>query len=187
MTKYAICKETATLKEYQRIRAEKVLHKRVAQWDGGDILNVVFDGEIQSRIDWDPETIGVYDTLEEAREAAHAQGLKSSASAYGSNLDLTAYYISEHEVFDDETWEECGMYDIPREIEEEEAPVKEQDIDVFAEYLYRHGYDADDIYKLREIYKLTEEEEEKIYNSLQSLHNADQWILDKYYGKFRSF
>lgn len=51
MEKYYICKETAVLREHQRIRAERVLHKRVDQWDGGDILNVVFDGDIQNRID----------------------------------------------------------------------------------------------------------------------------------------
>ena len=183
MTKYYLCNEIATLKEHQRIRAEKALHKRVAQWDGGDILNVVFDGEIQNRIDWLPETFGEYGTLEEAQEAASAQALKCSARAYCFGLVLEAYYISEREVFDDGTWEEFGQYDLPREIEKEEAPVKEQDIDVFAEYLYRHGYDADDIYKLREIYKLTEDEEEKIYNSLQSLYNSDEWILKKYYGR----
>ena len=182
MTKYVICNEVATLKEHQRIRAEKALHKRVAQWDGGDILNIVFDGEIQNRIDWNPEIIGVYDTLEKAREVASAQNIKCSVTAYDPGLELVAYYIDEREVLDDETWEKRGMYDIPREIEEEEAPVKEQDIDVFAEYLYRHGYDADDIYKLREIYKLTEDEEEKIYSTLQSMHNIDEWILKKYYG-----
>lgn len=187
MTKYYLCNEIATLKDYQRIRAERELHKRVAQWDGGDILNVVFDGEIQGRIDLEPEIIGVYDTLEKAQKAAHAQNLKCSVSAYDAGLVLEAYYISEREVFDDGTWEEFGQYDLPREIEKEEAPVKEQDIDVFAEYLYRHGYDADDIYKLREIYSLTEEEENEIYRSLQSLYNIDEWILDKYYGKFRSF
>ena len=187
MTKYYLCNETATLKEHQRIRAEKVLHKRVAQWDGGDILNVVFDGEIRGRIDWMPEMFGEYGTLEEAQEAASAQNLKCSVSAYDAGLVLEAYYISEREVFDDGTWEEFGQYDLPREVVEEEAPDREKDIDAFAEYLYRHGYDADDIYKLREIYKLTEDEEEKIYNSLQSLYNIDEWFLDKYYGKFRSF
>lgn len=187
MIKYVICVEVATLKDYQRIRAEKTLHKRVAQWDGGDILNVVFDGEIQGRIDLAPEEMGVYDTLEEAQEAASAQTLKCSARAYCFGLVLEAYYIDEREVFDDGTWEELGQYDLPREVVEEEVPDREKDIDAFAEYLYRHGYDADDIYKLREIYKLTEDEEEKIYNSLQSLYNIDEWFLDKYYGKFRSF
>ena len=85
MEKYYICKETAVLREHQRIRAERVLHKRVDQWDGGDILNVVFDGDIQSRIDWDPETIGVYDTLEEAQDAAAMQRLKSTVITYGTN------------------------------------------------------------------------------------------------------
>lgn len=187
MTKYYLCNEIATLKDYQRIRAEKALHKRVAQWDGGDILNVVFDGEIQGRIDLAPEEMGEYDTLEEAQEAASAQNLKCSVSVYDPGLVLEAYYISEREVFDDGTWEEFGQYDLPREVVEEEVPDRENDINAFTEYLYRHGYDADDIYKLREIYKLTEDEEEKIYNSLQSLYNIDEWILDKYYGKFRSF
>ena len=187
MIKYVICMETATLKEHQRIRAEKALHKRVAQWDGGDILSIVFDGEIQGRIDWMPEMFGEYGTLEEAQEAASAQTLKCSARAYCFGLELVAYYIAEREVFDDGTWEECGMYDLPREAVEEEVPDKGEDIEAFAEYLYRHGYDADDIYKLREIYKLAEDEEEKIYKSLQSLYNIDEWILDKYYGKFRSF
>ena len=182
MTKYYLCNEVATLKEHQRIRAEKVRHKRVAQWDGGDILNVVFDGEIQGRIDWMPEMFGEYGTLEEAQKAAHAQNLKCSVSAYDAGLVLEAYYISEREVFDDGTWEEFGQYDLPREVVEEEAPDREKDIDAFAEYLYRHGYDADDIYKLREIYKLTEGEEEKIYKSLQSLYNIDEWFLKKYYG-----
>ena len=187
MTKYYLCNEIATLKEHQRIRAEKTLHKRVAQWDGRDILNVVFDGEIQNRIDLNPEIMGVYDTLEEAQEAASAQNLKCSVRAYDAGLVLEAYYIAEREVFDDETWEECGMYDLPREVVEEEVPDKGEDIEAFAEYLYRHGYDACDICKLREIYKLTEGEEEKIYKSLQSLYNIDEWFLDKYYGKFRSF
>lgn len=188
MTKYYLCNEIATLKDHQRIRAEKTLHKRVAQWDGGDILNIVFDGEIHGRIDLAPEEMGVYDTLEKAQEAASAQNLKCSVSAYDAGLVLEAYYIDEREVFDDGTWEESfGTYALPREAVEEEAPDREKDIDAFAEYLYRHGYDADDIYKLREIYKLTEDEEEKIYNSLQSLYNIDEWILDKYYGKFRSF
>lgn len=183
MTKYVICNEIATLKEHQRIRAEKTLHKRVAQWDGGDILNIVFDGEIHGRIDLAPEEMGVYDTLEEAQEAASAQTLKCSARAYCFGLVLEAYYIDEREVFDDGTWEELGQYDLPREVVEEEVPDREKDIDAFAEYLYRHGYDADDIYKLREIYKLTEDEEEKIYNSLQSLHNIDEWFLKNYYGR----
>lgn len=187
MIKYTIYRETATLKEHQRIRAEKGLHKRVAQWDGGDILNVVFDGEIQNRIDWLPEIFGEYGTLEEAQEAASAQNLKCSVIAYDPGVVLEAYYISEREVFDDGTWEEFGQYDLPREAVEEEAPDKNEDIEAFAEYLYRHGYDACDICKLREIYKLTEGEEEKIYKSLQSLYNIDEWILDKYYGKFRSF
>lgn len=182
MTKYYLCNETATLKEHQRIRAEKTLHKRVAQWDGRDILNVVFDGEIQGRVDWMPEMFGEYGTLEEAQEAASAQNLKCSARAYCFGLVLEAYYIDEREVFDDGTWEEFGQYDLPREVVEEEAPDREKDIDAFAEYLYRHGYDADDIYKLREIYKLTEDEEEKIYKSLQSLYNIDEWFLKKYYG-----
>ena len=183
MTKYVICNEVATLKEHQRIRAEKDLHKRVAQWDGGDILNVVFDGEIQGRIDWYPEEMGVYDTLEEAQEAASAQSLKCSVSAYGPGLVLEAYYIDEREVFDDGTWEKFGMYDIPREPVEEEAPDKNEDIEAFAEYLYRHGYDACDICKLRETYNLTEAEEDEIYRSLQSLYNIDEWILKKYYGR----
>lgn len=187
MTKYYICNEVATLKEHQRIRAEKTLHKRVAQWDGGDILNIVFDGEIQGRIDWNPEIIGVYDTLEKAREAASAQNLKCSASAYDPGLVLIAYYIDEREVFDDETWEECGMYDLPREVVEEEVPDRENDINAFTEYLYRHGYDACDICKLRETYNLTEAEGNEIYRRLQTLYNIDEWILDKYYGKFRSF
>lgn len=187
MIKYVICMETATLKEHQRIRAERVLHKKVAQWDGGDILNVVFDGEIQGRVDWMPEMFGEYGTLEEAQEAASAQSLKCSIIVYDPGLVLEAYYISEREVFDDGTWEEFGQYDLPREVVEEEAPDKGEDIEAFAEYLYRHGYDACDICKLREIYKLAEGEEEKIYKSLQSLYNIDEWILDKYYGKFRSF
>lgn len=156
MIKYVVCREAATLKEHQRIRAERELHKRVAQWDGGDILNVVFDGEIQGRIDWYPEEMGVYDTLEEAQEAASAQTLKCSARAYCFGLVLEAYYIDEREVFDDDTYEKFGMYDLPREAVEEEAPDKGEDIEAFAEYLYRHGYDACDICKLREIYKLTE-------------------------------
>lgn len=184
MTKYYLCNETATLKEHQRIRAEKVLHKRVAQWDGGDILNVVFDGEIQGRADWSPEEMGVYDTLEKAREAASAQTLKCSARAYCFGLVLEAYYIDEREVFEDGTWEESfGTYALPREAVEEEAPDKGKDIEAFVEYLYRHGYDACDIYKLREIYSLTEEEENEIYRSLQSLYNSDEWILKKYYGR----
>lgn len=188
MTKYTICRETAVLKEHQRIRAEKGLHRRVAQWNGADILGVVFDGEIQGRIDWYPEEMGVYDTLEEAQEAASAQNLKCSVIAYGAGLVLEAYYIDEREMFEDGTWEESfGMHSLPREAVEEEAPDKNEDIAAFAEYLYRHGYDACDICKLREIYKLTEGEEEKIYKSLQSLYNIDEWILDKYYGKFRSF
>lgn len=73
MKKYIICKETAVLREHQRIRAERVLHKRVDQWDGGDILNIVFDGEIQNRIDWMPEKIDEYGTLEEAQDAAATQ------------------------------------------------------------------------------------------------------------------
>lgn len=187
MTKYYLCNEIATLKEHQRIRAEKTLHKRVAQWDGGDILNVVFDGEIRGRIDCGPEEMGVYETLEEAQEAASAQNLKCSVSAYGAGLVLEAYYIAEREVFDDGTWEGFGQYDLPREAVEEEAPDKGEDIEAFAEYLYRHGYDSCDIYKLREIYSLTEEEENEIYRRLQTLYNIDEWILDKYYGKFRSF
>ena len=187
MIKYAICKETATLAEHQRIRAEKALHKRVAQWDGGDILEVVFDGEAQGRIDWDPEELGTYDTLEEAQEAASAQSLKCSVKAHGSGLELVAYYIDEREAFDDGTWEEFGQYDLPRDVVEEEVPDREKDVNAFAEYLYRHGYDACDIDKIRKIYSLTEEEEEEIYGSLKSLYNRDKWILDKHYGKFRSF
>lgn len=188
MVKYIIWKEAATLAEHQRIRAEKGLHKRVAQWDGGYILGIVFDGEIQGRIDWDPEELGVYDTLEEAREAAHAQNLKCSARARGSNLELVAYYIAEREVFDDGTWEEyCGMYALPREVVEEEVPDREKDIDAFAEYLYRQRYDACDICKLREAYDLSEVEEDAVYSMLQSLYNNDQRILDKYYGKLRGF
>ena len=182
MIKYVVCGETATLKEHQRIRAERVLHKRVGQWDGGDILNVVFDGEIQNRIDWLPETFGEYGTLEEAQKAAHAQNLKCSVRAYDAGLVLEAYYIAEREVFDDGTWEEFGMCDVPREPVEEEAPDKGKDIEAFAEYLYRHGYDACDICKLRETYNLTETEEDEIYRSLQSLYNIDEWILKKYYG-----
>ena len=187
MTKYYLCNEVATLKEHQRIRAEKVLHKRVAQWDGGDILNVVFDGEIQNRIDLNPEIMGVYDTLEEAQKAAHAQNLKCSVSAYDAGLVLEAYYISEREVFDDGTWEEFGQHDLPREVVEEEAPDKGKDIEAFVEYLYRHGYDACDICKLRETYNLTEAEGSEVYRRLQTLYNIDEWILNKYYGKFRSF
>lgn len=187
MTKYTICRETAVLREHQRIRAERVLRKRVAQWDGGDILNIVFDGEIQGRIDWSPEEMGVYDTLEKAQEAASAQNLKCSVSVYDLGLALEAYYISEREVFDDGTWEEFGQYDIPREPVEEEAPDKSEDIGALAEYLYRHGYDACDICKLRETYNLTEVEGNEIYRRLQTLYNIDEWILDKYYGKFRSF
>ena len=188
MVKYIICKETATLAEHQRIRAEKGLHKRVAQWDGGCILGIVFDGEIQGRIDWDPEELGVYDTLEEAREAASAQNLKCSARARGSNLEIVAYYIAEREVFDDGTWEDyCGMYALPREAVEEEVPDKGEDIDAFAEYLYRQGYDACDICKLREDYDLTETQEDAVYSTLQSLCDRDERILNKYYGKFRGF
>lgn len=184
MIKYVICVEVATLKDYQRIRAERVLRKRVAQWDGGDILNIVFDGEIQGRIDWYPEEMGVYDTLEEAQEAASAQNLKCSVIAYDAGLVLEASYIDEREVFEDGTWEESfGTYALPREAVEEEAPDKNEDIEAFAEYLYRHGYDACDICKLRETYNLTEEEENEIYRSLQSLHNIDEWILKKYYGR----
>ena len=183
MTKYYLCNEVATLKDYQRIRAERVLRKRVAQWDGGDILNIVFDGEIQGRIDWMPEMFGEYGTLEEAQEAASAQTLKCSARAYCFGLVLDAYYIAEREVFDDGTWEEFGRYDLPREIEEEEAPNKNEDINALAEYLYRHGYDAHDICKLRAIYDLTEKEEDEIYGRLQSLYNSDEWILKKYYGR----
>lgn len=183
MIKYVVCREVATLKDYQRIRAERELHKRVAQWDGGDILNVVFYGEIQGRIDWMPEMFGEYGTLEEAQEAASAQNLKCSAKSYCFGLVLEAYYIDEREAFEDGTWEESfGTYALPREAVEEEAPDKNEDIEAFAEYLYRHGYDACDICKLREIYKLTEDEEEKIYNSLQSLYNIDEWFLKKYYG-----
>ena len=184
MTKYYLCKETATLAEHRRIHAEKVLHKRVTQWDGGDILSVVFDGEIQNRIDWLPETFGEYDTLEAAQEAASAQSLKCSIIVYDPGLVLEAYYIDEREVSDDGTWgERFGMYTLPREAVEEETPDKGEDIEAFAEYLYRHGYDACDICKLREIYSLTEEEENEIYRSLQSLYNIDEWILKKYYGR----
>lgn len=188
MTKYYLCNEIATLKDYQRIRAERVLRKRVAQWDGGDILNIVFDGEIHGRIDLEPEIIGVYDTLEKAQEAASAQSLKCSVKAYDAGLVLEAYYIDEREVFDDGTWEESfGTCALPREVVEEEAPDKNEDIEAFTEYLYRRGYDACDIYKLRETYNLTEEEENEIYRRLQTLYNIDEWVLDKYYGKFRSF
>lgn len=187
MTKYYLCKEIATLAEHQRIRAEKVLHKRVTQWDGGDILNVVFDGEIQSRIDWDPEELGAYDTVEDAKEAAHVQSLKCSVKAHGSGLELVAYYIDEREAFDDGTWEEFGQYDLPRDVVEEEVPDREKDVNAFAEYLYRHGYDACDICKLREAYDLSEVEEDAVYSMLQSLYNNDQRILDKYYGKLCAF
>ena len=184
MIKYVICMETATLKEHQRIRAERVLHKKVAQWDGGDILNVVFDGDIQNRIDWLPEIFGEYGTLEEAQEAASAQNLKCSVIAYDPGLILEAYYIDERETCGDGTWEErFGMYTLPREAVGEEVPDKGEDIEAFAEYLYRHGYDACDICKLRETYNLTEEEENEIYRSLQSLYNIDEWILKKYYGR----
>lgn len=190
MTKYYLCKEIATLAEHQRIRAEKVLHKRVTQWDGGDILSVIFDGEIQNRIDWDPDELGVYDTLEEAQEAARMQELKCSAQFCGSSLNLVAYYISEREMLDsgnEEDYEECGQYSLPREVVEEEVPDREKDIDAFAEYLYRQGYDACDICNLREAYNLSEVEEDAVYNMLQSLYNNDQRILDKYYGKLRGF
>lgn len=183
MTKYYLCKEIATLAEHQRIRAEKVLYKRVTQWDGGDILSVVFDGEIQNRIDWDPDELGVYDTLEEAQEAARMQELKCRANVCGSNLDLVAYYISERS----EYYEEYGQYSLPREVVEEEVPDREKDIDAFAEYLYRQGYDACDICKLREAYDLSEVEEDAVYSMLQSLYNNDQRILDKYYGKLCAF
>ena len=126
--------------------------------------------------------MGVYDTLEEAQEAASAQTLKCSARAYCFGLELVAYYIDEREVFADDTYEKFGMYDLPREAVEEEAPDKGKDIEAFAEYLYRHGYDACDICKLRETYNLTEAEEDEIYRSLQSLYNIDEWILKKYYG-----
>lgn len=46
MKKFYICKETATLNLKQQARAEKEMRKKIAEWDGGDILNVVFDGEI---------------------------------------------------------------------------------------------------------------------------------------------
>lgn len=187
MVKYIIYKEAATLAEHQRIRAEKALHKRVAQWDGGDILNVVFDGEIQNRIDWDPEELSAYDTLEDAKETAHVQGLKCSVKAHGSGLELVAYYIDEREAFDDGTWEGFGQYDLPREVVEEEIPDREKDIDAFAEYLYRQGYDACDICNLREVYNLSEVEEDAVYSMLQSLCNNDQRILDKYYGKLCAF
>lgn len=190
MKKYCICKETATLKEHQRIRAEKVLHKRVAQWDGGDILSVVFDSEIQNRIDWDPDELGVYDTLEAAQEAARMQELKCSAQFCGSSLNLVAYYISEREMVDggDEgDYEECCQYSLSREVVEEEVADREKDINAFAEYLYRHGYDACDICKLREVYNLTEEEENTVYFTLGVLYDRDERILNKYYGKFRSF
>ena len=190
MTKYYLCKEIATLAEHQRIRAEKVLYKRVTQWDGGDILSVVFDGEIQNRIDWDPDELGVYDTLEEAQEAARMQELKCRANVCGSNLDLVAYYISEREMLDggDEwDYEECGQYSLPREVVEEEVPDREKDIDAFAEYLYRQGYDACDICKLREAYALTETQEDVVYSTLQSLYDRDERILNRYYGKFRGF
>lgn len=190
MVKYIIYKEAATLAEHQRIRAEKVLHKRVTQWDGGDILSVVFDGEIQNRIDWDPDELGVYDMLEEAQEAARIQELKCRANVCGSNLDLVAYYISEREMLDGgDEWdhEECGQYSLPREVVEEEVPDREKDIDAFAEYLYRQGYDACNICKLREAYDLSEAEEDAVYSMLQSLYNNDQRILDKYYGKLRAF
>lgn len=183
MEKYYICKETAVLREHQRIRAERVLHKRVDQWDGGDILNVVFDGDIQNRIDWDPETIGVYDTLEEAQDAAAMQRLKSTVITYGTNRFLTAYYISERS----EYYEEYGQYSLPREVVEEEVPDREKDIDAFAEYLYRQGYDACDICKLREAYALTETQEDVVYSTLQSLYDRDERILNRYYGKFRGF
>ena len=188
MKKYVLCKETATLKEHQRIRAERELHKRVAQWAGGDILNIVFDGEIQNRIDWMPEIFGEYGTLEDAQAAAFAQALKSTASTYGPNLYLTAYYIEARTYFEaDNDYESDGMYDLPRETFEEETPDKGKNIEAFAEYLYRQGYDACDICKLREAYDLSEAEEDAVYSTLQSLYNDDQWILDKYYGKFRSF
>ena len=190
MTKYYLCKEIATLAEHQRIRAEKVLHKRVTQWDGGDILNVVFDGDIQNRIDWMPETFGEYSMLEEAQEAARIQELKCSAQFCGSSLNLVAYYISEREMLDgsDEgDYEEYGQYSLPREVVKEEVPDREKDIDVFAEYLYRQGYDACDICKLREAYDLSEVEEDAVYSMLQSLYDRDERILNKYYGKFRGF
>lgn len=183
MKKYIICKETAVLREHQRIRAERVLHKRVDQWDGGDILNIVFDGEIQNRIDWMPEKIDEYGTLEEAQDAAATQRLKSTVITYGTNRFLIAYYISERS----EYYEEYGQYSLPREVVEEEVPDREKDIDAFAEYLYRQGYDACDICKLREAYDLSEVEEDAVYSMLQSLYNNDQRILDKYYGKLCAF
>lgn len=79
------------------------------------------------------------------------------------------------------------MYALPREVVEEEVPDREKDIDAFAEYLYRHGYDACDICNLREAYNLSEVEEDAVYSMLQSLYNNDQRILDKYYGKLRGF
>lgn len=123
MKKFYICKETATLNLKQQARAEKEMRKKIAEWDGGDILNVVFDGEIQNRIDWDPEELGVYSTLEEAQEAANSKNIESSAWVYGSNLELVAYYIEERDYFEGEDgyYESCGMYDIPREAYVQEA------------------------------------------------------------------
>lgn len=117
MKKFYICKETATLNLKQQARAEKEMRKKIAEWDGGDILNVVFDGEIQNRVDWDPEELGVYSTLEEAQEAANSKNIESSAWACGSNLELVAHYIEERDYFEGEDgyYESCGMYDIPRE------------------------------------------------------------------------
>lgn len=123
MKKFYICKETATLNLKQQARAEKEMRKKIAEWDGGDILNVVFDGEIQNRIDWDPEELGVYSTLEEVQEAADSKNIESSAWVYGSNLELVAYYIEERDYFEGEDgyYESCGMYDIPRESYVQEA------------------------------------------------------------------
>lgn len=123
MKKFYICKETATLNLKQQARAEKEMRKKIAEWDGGDILNVVFDGGIQNRIDWDPEELGVYSTLEEAQEAANSKNIESSAWVYGSNLELVAYYIEERDYFEGEDgcYESCGMYDIPREAYVQEA------------------------------------------------------------------
>lgn len=164
MTKYYICKEHIVLSYYRWLRAEKILQKKVSEWDENDIFDAITNVQIIDFRDRFSKIIRYYDTLESAKYAA--RNLKSKMSMCNFSLMLTMYYIEEHKVYDYNTHMETCEYIFPCENMVKEVP---KDLHRLARILYKGGWSSDQKEKFVYLFELSIEEANELAHILESM------------------
>lgn len=164
MKKYCICKENIVLSYYRWLRAEKILQKKVSEWDENDIFDAITNDQIIDFRDRFSKIVKYYDTLESAKYAA--RNLKSKMRMHDFSLVLTVYYIEEHKVYDYNTHIETCEYIFPCENMVKEVS---KDLHRLARILYKGGWSSNQRKEFVYLFELSMEEADELAYILETM------------------